>query len=395
MIRRLADSVTVGTSVTGCLPSNPGGRCDWNLPNLLAGDYAIEVTPASGSLSTPPTSTSLSLTLSTDVAPAPKLVSGSPTSLSITRAGQNARLTFDGLTGQQLGLAISGLTVQDGQVLGVSVLRPNGTVIASRNVNASPMPIDIPTLDADGVYTVYFNPWHASTTNTFNVLLSNDATGTLVIDGVPQNVALNGLGQYATYGLTISAPGQNLGVGLSALAFTPAGGETALRLTLPNGTWVPYQSVACYPGPPVDGCSLNLNNLAVGQYNILVSPPDATTSASFTLTVSADVTAPLTLGTPYGLAVARRGQDARLTFGGIVTQNRRVTITSFTTDPSGQSVTMRVLRPSDGVNYAGTTISGTGATLDMPNQPQTGDYTLWFDQSNGLTYTLTVNVTQY
>ena len=397
VVRRLADNTTVGTTITACLPSNPFGRCDWNLPNLLAGDYAIEITPASGSAGTPPTSTSLSLTLSADVAPTPKLIPGTSAAISIGRAGQNARLTFDGLIGDKRGLAISGLTVQDGQFLGVSVLRPNGTVITTRNINASTTVIDIPPLDASGVYTIYFDPWFASTiTGTFNVLLSSDVTGTLTINGTPQNVTLSGLGQYATFGLTISAAGQNLGVGLSALTIAPASGETVLKLTLPDGTGVPYLSVGCYLGPPINGCALNLNNLAIGQYNIVVSPPDPTTSASFTLTVSTDVTPPkLTLGTPYGLAVARRGQDARLTFGGIATQNRRVTITSFATVPSGQTVTMRVLRPSDGVNYAGTTISGTGATLDLPNQPQTGDYTLWFDQSEGLTYSLTINVTQF
>ena len=392
-VRRISDGATVGSLTTTCGTGNPGGRCDVNLRNLAAGDYAIQITPPSGSTSTPPTSVSMTLTLSTDVAPLPKLVAGAATLIGVTHTGQNARLTFDGLVGDRRGLAISGLTSEDNQWLGVTILKPDNTTVlvsAFATVAAGVSVIDIPILDAGGVYTVYLDPAYASIASA-SVTLSNDAVGTLPIDGTPQNVTLNGLGQYATYDFTVSTPGQNLGLGLSALALTPASGGVNLVLDKIGGV-----QTGCYLGPPVNGCALNLANLAAGSYRILAKPPAPTTAASFTLTLSTEVTGPkLTLGTPYSLAVNRYGQNARLSFGGVVGENRRVTVTSLQGLPAGQYVRIGVRRPSDGYQFMYNGVTGPGGSFDISNLAQTGDYTLWFAGDYGQTYSLTVNVTQY
>src|SRR2546428_5000548 len=52
----------------------------------------------------------------------------SPLSL---RPGQNARLTFDGTTGQRLSLAMTGVTLTS---VSVSILKPDGTTLASASL---------------------------------------------------------------------------------------------------------------------------------------------------------------------------------------------------------------------------------------------------------------------
>ena len=397
IIRRVSDAVVVSTTWDSCQPTNVGSRCGINAKNLVPGDYVIEITPPSTQTVTPPNSVSLSLILTNDASGTPtKLIPGNAGSLALGTSGQNGFFTFDGVTGQRLGLAISSLTVQDAQRIDVSVHRPDGTArlyppsgaLGAWGVTV----IDVPTLDADGLHTIYLDPGYASTVSAGTVTLSVDAVGTLPIDGASQSVTLNTLGQYASYDFTVSTAGQNLGLGLSSMSLTPAPGSAMLQVVLVGGSGT-YAD--CSFGPPANGCALNLTNMAVGSYRILVKPPAATTSGSFDLTLSTDVTAPkLTLGTPYTLTVGRRGQDARLTFDGVTGQNRRVTVSAIATTPTAQSVRALVLRP-DGYAYTSTSFSTSGQSFDLPNQPQTGVYTLWFDQDKGLTYNLTVNVTQY
>ena len=396
VIRRIADGVVVSTGGDLCAPTNAvGGRCGLNARNLVPGDYAIEITPPSGSVGNPPASTSFSLTLSNDVAGTPtKLSPGSAGSVALGTNGQNGFFTFDGQVDQRIGLAVSSLTVQDGQPVGVTVYRPDGTARLYPPPNAVGVwgvtVIDVPTLDANGLHTIYVDPAYASTMSSATVTLSSDVLGTVPIDGTSQGVTLTTLGQYANYDFTVTTAGQNLGLGLSNLSLTPASGSATLVLDVLGST-----AADCPLGPPVNGCALNLTNMAVGTYRVLVKPPAAATGASFSLTLSTDVTPPkLTLGTPYNLTVGRRGQDARLTFDGQAGQNRRVTISAIGTTPAGQSVRMGVLRP-DNYQYTWTWFSTAGQTFDLPNLPQTGVYTLWFDQDKGLTYNLTVNVTQY
>ncbi len=394
VIRRIADGVVVSTGGDQCAPTNAvGGRCGLNARNLVQGDYAIEITPPSASVVNPPNSTSFSLTLSNDVAGTPtKLNPGGAGSVALGTNGQNGFFTFDGLNGQRLGLAVSSLTVQDGQPVGVTVFRPDGTARLYPPPNAMGVwgvtVIDVPTLDVSGLHTIYVDPAYASTMSSATVTLSSDALGTLPINGASQSVTLNTLGQYANYDFTVSTAGQNLGLGLSNLSLTPPSGSATLQLE--GGT-----STDCALGLPANGCALNLTNMAVGSYRVLVKPPAAATGASFDLTLSPDVTAPkLTLGTPYNLTVGRRGQDARLTFDGVTGQNRRITVSAITTAPTAQSVRVSILRP-DNYEYTSTLFSTAGQTFDLPNQTQTGVYTLWFDQDKGLTYNLTVTVTQY
>lgn len=383
-VYRESDNANMGS--VNCTTSNPGGRCGLNFANLNAGNYRIEIVPPAG-----PTSTNLSLTLSTDLTGT--LTTNTTTSVNLSRVGQNGRYTFTGTTGQHLGLAVSALALQDSQWVQVSVLRSNGTVVVSPTNIAPPTGvIDLPALPANDTYTVFLDPLHASS-GTLDVTLSTDVTGTLTINGSAQNAALTVRGQTARYSFTVATAGQNLGLGLSALALTPSTGGTIMKVVNPGGADI--LSVSCDPSVAGSGCMLNASGLATGTYTVVVTPPSATTAASFTLTLSTDVTTALTLATPYNLSVARRGQDARLTFPNTAGQNRRITITSLATTPSGQNVTVRVLRPSDGAVSYIQDFSGTGGTLDMPALAQTGNYTIWFDQGLGLTYTLTINVTQY
>ena len=373
-----------------CFSASPGGRCGLNLENLATGDYRIEITPPPN-----PTGTTFSLRLTPDLTPG-SLTVNTAVPVSITTIGQNARLTFTGTAGQQLGLALSGMTILDNQYVSVVIRRAsNNQLVTSGNVSGPTGVLDIPVLPANDTYVVYLDPEYAST-GTFDVTLSADATGTLLTDGTPQTVTLNVRGQRARYTFNATA-GQNLGLGLSGMSLTPSASGTAMRvIRLSTGADI-KNTASCDPGAVGSGCALNLRALAADSYVVQVEPPAPTTSASFTLTLTPDsptVTPLLTLGTPFNLTVGIRGQDGLVKFSNVAGQNRRVTVTTLATSPTGQTVNMGVLQPN-GTQVNGAGLSGAGGTLDLTSLPITGDYSLFFDQTQGLTYTLTVTVTQF
>ncbi|MBI3344416.1 MAG: hypothetical protein HY028_06140, partial [Gammaproteobacteria bacterium] len=75
------------------------------------------------------------LTLSSDITGA--LTAGTPLSLSLSRIGQNGRLTFSGTAGSNVGIEVAGLsTVPAGKPIALTVYKPDGTTLSSTTASS-------------------------------------------------------------------------------------------------------------------------------------------------------------------------------------------------------------------------------------------------------------------
>ena len=177
-------------------------------PVPITGTYTVVINPAAASAG------SLTLTLSAEIAGSIAM-GGSPVSISITRPGQKARLTFSGTATQRVSLNITGVTVSG--TASVALHNPNGTPI-SGFPNWSQMNFSGPGSGFLGTYTL------ATTQPAYAVYLSPNGTGTaaatFTLYDVPPDVtgtlSING----AAAPVAITVPGQN-----SSLTFTGTAGQ--------------------------------------------------------------------------------------------------------------------------------------------------------------------------
>jgi YD repeat-containing protein len=120
------------------------------------GTYTIVVDP--GALTG-----SLTLTLSEPVTGA-ITIDGPSVPVILTRPGQDARLTFEGMAGQQLRLGVGEVSFDAifASVV-VSLFSPEEATLVSQTMNASGGDIDTDPLPAIGIYTVVVNPQQTKT----------------------------------------------------------------------------------------------------------------------------------------------------------------------------------------------------------------------------------------
>lgn len=149
---------------------------------------------------------------------------------SIATPGQNARFTFAGTANQQVSAAITGSTVQGGDIV---ILNPDGTRLGSRFF-ANGGFLDTITLSQSGTYTLVIDP-RETDTGAGNVILYSitDSSGTVTIDGPPVLVTLGTPGQRTT--LTFSGrAGQQITI---EVASTTLDGND-ITIAAPDGTTI-------------------------------------------------------------------------------------------------------------------------------------------------------------
>ena len=170
--------------------------------------------------------------------------------------------------------------------------------------------------------------------------------------------------------------GQTLGLGISGLSTTPAGGNVTIAVNGPDSQLINCSSYTSTGG----GCNLPALT-STGTYTVRVDPY-TTYAAALTLTLSNDVSGTLIANaavTP--VSTTRSGQNARYTFSGTAGQNVSLLWTNSTF--AGYWSYIRVYQP-DGKELTNTyfadTASGRGSgTLDMYGLPVTGTYPAFLD----------------
>jgi hypothetical protein len=103
--------------------------------------------------------------LSSDVTGA--LVGGTPFGLTLSRAGRNGRLTFNGNSGEVTSVAVAPFTtVPAGQSVVVRIYKPDATQLMTQTITGAGGTLNAGALPATGTYTVTFDPAYGATVST-------------------------------------------------------------------------------------------------------------------------------------------------------------------------------------------------------------------------------------
>jgi RNase P/RNase MRP subunit p29 len=360
---------SAGTSVAS---GSSSSAVTLNLPTLAAGTYNVFITPAT------PATASMQVTLEPQAGGVVSF-SGGTSAFSTPAPGQYAYFTFSGTAGQDLGLALTGLTLtpsSQGTSALVYVYEPNGTTLLTDGYCYTTNPgagcqFSMTNLPVTGTYTIKVMPGTQQTMS-FNLTASQDVSGTLALN-TPQAVTLVP-GQDTWLAFTATA-GETVAVSASSIVTNPSGQSVTLTVYNSGGT-----SVGTTAG--TSSATVNLANLAAGTYSVLAVPAYGA-SATLQVTLAAQTGAALTLnGSTTNYATTVPGQYAYFTFSGTAGQDLGLALTGLTLTPSSQgtSALVYVYEPNgttlltDGYCY--TTNPGAGCQFSMTNLPVTGTYTI-------------------
>jgi hypothetical protein len=345
-----------------------GGAAIDSPPLPSTGTYTLLVDPGLESTG------SLTLTLSEELTGS-ITVNGDPVVLSIPRAGQRARLTFSGTSGQRLSLGTTASTLASAAV---SILKPDGSVLVFPvGFGTTPTALDTPVLPATGTYTMFIDPSAANTGNV-TLTLSEEVTGTVVVDGSSLGVSVTRAGQRARISFEGTA-GQFLGLALVGSTF----GSATVTVFRPNGDqWTVPQFF--FAGDT----TLDTWLPSAGTHTVLVDPSGALTG-SVTLWVSQELTGTVTPGgPPVTVNVTRPAQRARLSFSG--TAGQRVSVVGGSGTISQTDVS--IIRPDGFTLGAVGPFPASGGFLDLRTLISTGTHSLLLDPSGTATGDKTVTL---
>ncbi|MBT2745866.1 IPT/TIG domain-containing protein [Lysobacter sp. ISL-50] len=378
----LADLVTPGTtnSVTMYVYRPNGtqltyencyaqyGGCDLDLPNLPAGTYSVIMVPPSGGSGTMNFKTVLTPDATVTLSP------NTPMNLTLSRRGQNGRLSFTATAGQTLAVNASNIVVSP-TVRNVyyTVYKPDGSNLVS-SYSTTGLSLNLANLPVSGQYTLFVDADYGMTSTSRLELDTGDG---LAVDGAPADYASAASWERAYYTVAV-AQGANLGMGLSDFVTPGSTSNASMYVYRPNGTQLTYEN--CYA--QYGGCDLDLPNLPAGTYSVIVVPPTGGNGTmNFKLTLSNDAAGVLPLNTSFPLALNRNGQNAALNFAATAGQSLSLVISTQTTDPAARDVYYTVFKPSGGSFKQ--TSTRTGTTMTLPNLPESGNYLVQVDVNYG------------
>ena len=360
--------------------SSIGGFVDLKvLP--AAGTYTIAVDPQSAATG------SVTLTLydvpADVVAP---ITFTAPLTVTTTTPGQNARATFTGAAGQQVGVRVTGVTIGPSPTgsTKVSLLRPDGTALKSLTLGTSGGTLTPSVLPLAGVYTVLVDPQSFATGSATLTLqdVAPDVTGSILPDGNPVTVTTTTASQNAR--LTFSGTaGQAISM---KMKYAPATCCTAnVSILKPDGTILVSPIGVGTVEKFMDAKTLPVT----GTYTVLVDP-QGTSTGTMTVTlylVPADVSATITPGgPPVTVTTTSAGQNARLTFAGTAGDGLVVTI-----GPACCATAVSILKPDGTTLVSPKAIAITGGKV-YTRLTVTGTHTILVDYQSTALGSVTVQL---
>lgn len=368
-----------------------GGTPSVQLP--VTGTYTIVVSPY-------PFGTqvgSVTVTLSEDLSP-PISINGPPVTM-INRAGQNARLFFSGNAGQWISLGISDTTIAAPDCCTTSKVRitkPDGTsLLVSTEFYQPGITTASIQLPVTGTYTILIDPYDA-VAGTVTLTLSEDLAPPISIDGPPVVLQMNRIGQNTRIPFSGTA-GQWVSVGMSdsTISFPGACCNTStVAIYKPDGVTLLLQPFDFYQ---VGGGTPSVQLPSTGTYFIAVEPWN-NTFGSVTLTLSEDLSPPISINGPLVTLTNRIGQNARLLFSGNSGQWISLGITDSTIGaPSCCTTSTVAIYNPDGTQL----LSPTGffgfnaiTTTQSLQLPTSGTYTLVVDPYKAVAGNVTITLSE-
>jgi len=286
------------TFVTGGFVATDG-TVNWD-PLPVTGTYTIVLDPEYAN------TLSFDLLLSEAIS-ATMTVGGSSLPITIPRAGQRARVSFDGTAGQRLSIGLTSSTLSGGSL---TVLKPDGSTLSGPStIGTSPAGIDLPVLPTTGTYVIQIDP-SSNYTGGLTLTLSEEVTGTIVPGGSAVTVSISRAGQRARLTFT-GTSGQRLSLKTTGVTI----GQAAVSILRPDSStqaaMTAYYDTAGFLEPTTLGSS--------GTYALLIDP-NATNTGDITVTlydVPANPTGSVTInGSAFTVSLPVPGQNGDVSFSG-------------------------------------------------------------------------------
>jgi len=385
-----------GSTMLAPLGFHTSGQGSPSFILTVSGTYSILVNPFLARAG------NLTVTLSEDVQE-PITINGSSVPLSLSRAGQNALLTFSGTAGQRINLGMSNITIGVGHccvIADVTVFKPDGTaLITPFAFLIGGDGTDTITLPTTGTYSVIVNPFLARAGNV-TVTLSDELSDTITINGAAVPLTFRS-GQNATLTFTGTA-GQRVSVGTTSVTlgvgFCCSVGTTGINK--PDGSVLLNPDAFLIGG---DGTATAVLPTS-GTYSIVVDPENAF-SGNATITLSEDLSGTITTtGSALSLTF-RAGQNGLFTVSGTAGQRVSLAVNNVTIGigsccsvgdvailkPDGSMILSTLSFALAGKSSASVVLPVTG-TYSIPVNPQqgfSGDMTLTL--SEDVVNTITIN----
>jgi len=343
------------------------GTGEFPLLNLPAtGTYGLRIVPQGGVIGGAAVNVS---------APVPGTVAvGSNANVNLA-AGQMGVYTFNGISGQSLGLELLGFTVTPTYAtVAITLVDPNGVQIGNYTVSATANALALPVLATTGQYSVLVNPGINSVT--FSMQLSADATSTISIGGSAVYFAPSMTAQAESYSFSGTA-GQPVTLMVSG-DYIP--GATQINVYhQSNGALVGGATYTYSYGSQVGG-NVSMTLPANGNYSLRVMPTTyGTGSVNVKMISGLNGTININSTTPFSLAA---GQQGIITFSGIAGQDLGLAVTGLATVPSGGALGVTILDPN---NSPISIVSGNA----LPMLTMSGNYTVLLNPG---TYAATFNL---
>ncbi len=237
------ESTTIGPS---------GGSLDPLTALPVAGTYTIAVEPVSNYTG------SMTLALSSPIT-GTIAIDGASVPVSLNKAGQTARYTFNGNEGQWVNLGLSSVSITSSAV---TLLTSDGTVLASAGVGTAGGGLeDQHPLPTTGTYTVLVDPV-GSYTGKMTLTLSTEVSDSLKMNAMSRPITISRAGQNGRYTFTGAANQQaTIKVTNNKL------GSVTVNLYSPNGILL--------AGMTGSASSFNLSPVTLAsadQYTITINP---------------------------------------------------------------------------------------------------------------------------
>lgn len=357
-----------------CYASSPGGACNHGLYAPVAGTYKAVVSTQWGG----------TLNFNAQVEPwtyGPALSANTPVSVNFA-LGQTQTYTFNANAGASVALSLANVsTAPNAQSVTMFVARPDQgegyPVYASTSANnGASAVLNLPNLPVSGTYTVIIQTAYGGPMTGTLTLLSS-APVQLVENASAQSVAAAAPGQniYATF---TANQGDNLELQLANMAATN-GSNYSTNVTIFGPSGNQYTSSTCYQSWPGNGCRLSLWNLPAGTYTVTMAPTSSV-AMTFNLQLLTDIAGPaLNQSTPTTVNLSV-GQVERMTFSGTQGATYALSMSGTGTTPGGQPAYVNIYAPGSGSigtgNYYTYTSTAGATTLNLPNLPVSGTYTV-------------------
>jgi YD repeat-containing protein len=307
---------------------------------------------------------------------------GSSVTVSITREGQRARLTFDGTAGDKVNLGLFGSTIGSTTYTTTVVLyAPDGNTVADIRVGSKSGALDA-TLPYTGRYSIVVNPDKVFTGN-LTATLSQELSSTITVGGNAVTEAIMRPGQQLKL-VFDAAAGQRLGLGVTGASGSTTCCAFVVRILDPDGQELANGSAGTRP------IDVDFVAPATGTHTIHVDPNNVNTG-SLTLTLSDELGGTIVLdGGPVDVSVPRFGQRARLSFASVAAQQLRLEITNASGTSSCCTMTVEVRGPT-GSLLGSATVGTRSRNIDFT--PQSSDtYFVIVDPYDGKTGSLRLNL---